>query len=77
MYKFIGESFTYHNLIPKVDIKLEHNKKYSVNIQSDSQIIVVNGRQIQTEPNEIHVVFSNGAWIPYSPKCFKKHWQKI
>jgi hypothetical protein len=76
-YKYIGENYTYHNLLPQVDIELKNGEEYDFQTQSDAQIITINGQQVQTQPNEIRAVFDNGAWIPYMPKRFEKCWQYV
>lgn len=75
--KYIGDDFTYHNLIPQIDIELKHGQEYDADITSDAQTIVINNQVVQSAPSEVRVVFSNGAWIPIMPQNLDKLWQRV
>lgn len=77
MYTYIGEDWVYKNLVPPMDVELKHGQQYDIHIDSDPQMIYVNGVSIVTEPAEIRVVLppEYQAWIPYNPARFIKDWQ--
>ena len=76
-YKYLGEDYTYHNLVPQVDIKLKKDEVYNVQIASDAQTVIINGQPIASEPSQIRVMFDNGAWIPYMPHRFNIMWEHV
>lgn len=77
MYTYIGEDWVYKNLVPPMDVELKHGQQYDIHIESDSQVVYINGVPIQTQPAEVRVVLPPDyqAWIPYNPARFIKDWQ--
>lgn len=75
--QYCGPNYVYHNYVPSVDVELVTDKIYDVELASDAQNIIVNGVAMQTEPNEYHIIFSNGAWIPYMPHRLSVMWKKV
>ena len=77
MYTYIGEDWVYKNLVPPMDVELKHGQQYDIHIESDSQVVYINGVPIQTQPAEVRVVLppEYQAWIPYNPARFIKDWQ--
>ena len=77
MYTYIGEDWVYKNLVPPMNVELKHGQQYDIHIESDSQMIYVNGVPIVTEPVEVRVVLPPDyqAWIPYNSARFIKDWQ--
>lgn len=77
MYTYVGEDWTYKNLVPPMDVELKHGQQYDIHIESDSQVVYINGVPIQTHPAEVRVVLppEYQAWIPYNPARFIKDWQ--
>lgn len=77
MYTYIGEDWVYKNLVPPMDVELKHGQQYDIRIESNSQMIYVNGVPMSTEATEIRVVLppTYQAWIPYNPARFIKDWQ--
>lgn len=77
MYTYIGEDWVYKNLVPPMNVELKHGQQYDIHIESDSQMIYVNGVPKVTEPVEVRVVLPPDyqAWIPYNPARFIKDWQ--
>lgn len=78
MYTYIGEDWTYRNLVPPMDVELKHGQQYDIRIESNAQTIYVNGVPMSTEATEIRVVLPPDyqAWIPYNPARFVKDWQQ-
>lgn len=76
MYTYIGEDWVYKNLVPPMNVELKHGQQYDIHIESDSQMIYVNGVSIVTESVEVRVVLPPDyqAWIPYNPARFIKDW---
>ena len=56
MCTYIGEDWVYKNLVPPMDVELKHGQQYDIHIESDSQMIYVNGVPIVTKPAEVRVV---------------------
>lgn len=77
MCTYIGEDWVYKNLVPPMDVELKHGQQYDIHIESDPQMIYVNGVPIVTKPAEVRVVLppEYQAWIPYNPARFIKDWQ--
>lgn len=77
MYTYVGEDWTYKNLVPPMDVELKHGQQYDIHIDSDSHVVYINGVPIQTQPAEVRVVLppEYQAWIPYNPASFIKDWQ--
>lgn len=77
MYTYIGKDWVYKNLVPPMNVELKHGQQYDIHIESDSQMIYVNGVPIVTEPVEVRVVLPPDyqAWIPYNQARFIKDWQ--
>ena len=77
MCTYIGEDWTYRNLVPPIDVELKHGQQYDIHIEADAQVVYINGVPIQTEPKEVRVVLPPDyqAWIPYNPARFVKDWQ--
>ena len=77
MYTYIGEDWVYKNLVPPMNVELKHGQQYDIHIESDSQMIYVNGVPKVTESVEVRVVLPPDyqAWIPYNPTRFAKDWQ--
>lgn len=77
MYTYIGEDWVYKNLVPPMDVELKNGQQYDIHIESDSNMIYVNGVSIVTRPAEVRVVLppEYQAWIPYNPARFIKDWQ--
>lgn len=77
MYTYIGEDWVYKNLVPPMNVELKHGQQYDIHIESDPQMIYVNGVPIVTESVEVRVVLPPDyqAWIPYNPARFVKDWQ--
>ena len=77
MYTYIGEDWVYKNLVPPMNVELKHGQQYDIHIESDAQMIYVNGVPIVTESVEVRVVLPPDyqAWIPYNPARFVKDWQ--
>lgn len=77
MCTYIGEDWTYRNLMPPIDVELKHGQQYDIHIETDAQVVYINGVPIQTGPKEIRVVLPPDyqAWIPYNPARFVKDWQ--
>lgn len=77
MYTYIGEDWTYRNLMPPMDVELKHGQQYDIHIESNAQMIYVNGVPMCTEATEIRVILppEYQAWIPYNPARFIKDWQ--
>lgn len=75
--QYCGPNYIYHNYVPLVDVELVTDKIYDVELTSDAQNIIINGVAMQTEPNEYHIIFSNGAWIPYMPHRLSVMWKKV
>ena len=77
MYTYVGEDWTYRNLVPPMDVELKHGQQYDIHIESDAQVVYINGVPMQTQPAEVRVVLppEYQAWIPYNPARFIKDWQ--
>lgn len=77
MYIYIGEDWVYKNLVPPMNVELKHGQQYDIHIESDPQMIYINGVPIVTESVEVRVVLPPDyqAWIPYNPARFVKDWQ--
>lgn len=77
MYTYIGEDWVYKNIVPPMNVELKHGQQYDIHIESDPQMIYVNGVPIVTESVEVRVVLPPDyqAWIPYNPARFVKDWQ--
>lgn len=55
--RFIGDSFVWHNLVPPMDIELEHGKDYNVAIVTG---VVGNDGQLYNAPT----MMINGVMMP-------------
>lgn len=77
MCTYIGEDRVYKNLVPPMDVELKHGQQYDIHIESDPQMIYVNGVPMVTESVEVRVGLPPDyqAWIPYNPARFIKDWQ--
>lgn len=77
MYTYIGEDWVYKNLVPPMDVELKHGQQYDIHIESNAQMIYVNGVPMITEATEIRVILppTYQAWTSYNPDRFVKDWQ--
>lgn len=77
MCTYVGEDWVYKNLVPPMDVELKHGQQYDIHIESDAQVVYINGVPMQTKPTEIRIVLlpDYQAWIPYNPARFVKDWQ--
>ena len=53
MCTYIGEDWTYRNLVPPMDVELKHGQQYDIHIESDAQVVYINGIPMQTKPTEV------------------------
>ena len=61
-----------------IDIYLEHDKQYIVELQQDGPITIINGTTIMDPNTTIWIIFSDlGGRIPYSPEAILHQWRLV
>ena len=61
-----------------IDIPIENNKQYIVELQQDGPVTIFNGTTIIDPNTTIWIIFpSLGGRIPYSPEAILKQWRMV
>lgn len=61
-----------------IDIKIEKNKQYIVELQQDGSTMILNGQLIMPPDATIWIIFpSFGGRIPYSPEAILNQWRLL
>lgn len=61
-----------------VDIELEQNKQYLIELQQDGPITIINGVTVIDPNTTIWVIFPDKyGRIPYSPEAILNQWRRV